>query len=184
MMNQIVEDWKQIAEFPEFAVSNYGRVMRIALQQSSRRTLFPVGMIRKAKLQNNGYLSMTFKRGRHTYHRPIHRLVAMAFIGPLPAGGETNHLDGNKLNNFIGNLEYTDRVGNARHAMKLGRLAYGERNALSKLTNEKVRWLRQQQGKQSLHALSRQLGMDRKTLRQAILGITWRHVPLEGAAAS
>lgn len=87
-----------------------------------------------------GYLitSLRVDGKRKTF--AIHRLLALAFI-PNPSNlGEVNHIDGNKLNNALDNLEWTTRGANIKHAYDNNlRSASGEKNARCKTTEETVR---------------------------------------------
>lgn len=68
----------------------------------------------------NGYLSTCLcgQDGKGRKHR-VHRLIALAFIGPCPEGWQINHKDGNRTNNVLLNLEYCTRVENMRHAREI-----------------------------------------------------------------
>ena len=62
------------------------------------------------------YLALTINSAPDKY---VHRIVANAFL-PNPEGKRTvNHIDGNKLNNRINNLEWSTYKENAQHAAKL-----------------------------------------------------------------
>ena len=50
----------------------------------------------------------------------VHKLVALAFLGPCPQNMEINHKDGNRKNNRISNLEYVTHAGNQAHAARVG----------------------------------------------------------------
>ncbi len=50
----------------------------------------------------------------------VHRLVAQAFIPNIDNKLEVNHIDGNKENNCINNLEWTTSSENMQHAFKTG----------------------------------------------------------------
>lgn len=108
-------------------------------------------------LNNRGYHSVGIKH--KTYM--VHRLVALAFIPNPEKKAFVNHLDGNKLNNHIDNLEWCTCQENNLHARQNGlhKQAIGHKinyqstdtkaKALanlkdkSKLTSEEVRWVRQ-----------------------------------------
>lgn len=57
----------------------------------------------------------------------VHRLVAIAHINNPTDLPEVNHKDGNRQNNNKGNLEWTDRIGNAIHAVQTGLKTYTNR---------------------------------------------------------
>ena len=55
-----------------------------------------------------------------------------AFVGPRPALHETNHIDGNKANNALSNLEYVTKSENTIHAVRLGLRPYSNRRGAPK----------------------------------------------------
>jgi hypothetical protein len=66
----------------------------------------------------------------------VHRLVAQAFLGESRL--TVNHIDGNKLNNELSNLEYLSVADNTRHAAKVLKAYSGEKNGRCKLTSSQV----------------------------------------------
>lgn len=91
-------------------VSNQGRV----------RSNLRDGRILKPTPDKKGYLRLRVTIGRKKYSFKVHRLVAEAFI-PNPEGKkQVNHIDGNKANNTVSNLEWVSNKENAYHAMRNG----------------------------------------------------------------
>lgn len=90
-----MEIWKDVNGFSNYEVSSYGRV----------RNKF-TNTIKKARVSNHGYyITDLFEKGKGST-KLIHRLVALHFINN-PENKETvNHIDGNKLNNDLSNLEW------------------------------------------------------------------------------
>lgn len=67
-----------------------------------------------------GYLRIGLRDKRNSRHwYGVHRIVAKAFIKPDPNRPYVNHIDGNKLNNRIDNLEWCTQSENAIHAFKM-----------------------------------------------------------------
>jgi hypothetical protein len=74
--------------------------------------------ILKQSIDSVGYLNVKLrKNGKITTYR-VHRLVARAFIPNSDNKPCVNHLDGNKLNNNIENLEWCTYSRNTRHAIE------------------------------------------------------------------
>ena len=113
MMEQ--EQWKPIQEFNgEYEVSNLGRV------RSMKRYYGMVGRIMPQTIQRKGYYAVTFWMNNKAYCRKVHRLVIEAFK-PNPDNLPCiNHIDGNKLNNHIDNLEWCTYQQNMQHAVRTG----------------------------------------------------------------
>lgn len=65
---------------------------------------------RQVALSTNGR-AKTFK---------VHRLIAKTFIPNLNSKPDVNHKDGNKANNYVGNLEWCTELENVQHAVRTG----------------------------------------------------------------
>ena len=86
------------------------------------------GQILKWQTNHNGYQFVCmdgkdhYELGRMSrYQRKVHRLVLIAF-NPVPGyeNLQVNHIDGNKLNNHISNLEWCTPLENTQHAVQNG----------------------------------------------------------------
>lgn len=74
----------------------------------------------KGKKDNRGYLTFHTTINKKCYHWGIHKLLALKYI-PNPENYPViNHIDGNKLNNSLDNLEWCTIGYNLKHAYKLG----------------------------------------------------------------
>lgn len=65
-----------------------------------------------------------------------HRLMYEVFVGFIPLGMEINHIDGNKSNNNVSNLELVSRRENMRKAVEIGLIKSGSDCLLSKGVNQ------------------------------------------------
>ena len=75
----------------------------------------------KGGIFSNGYRFVNLSvHGKHKNHL-VHRLVAEAFLNQRPVNKlYVNHIDGNKLNNHISNLEWCTQSENLKHAIAIG----------------------------------------------------------------
>lgn len=70
-----------------------------------------------------------YANGKRTTYN-VHKLVALAFFG-APMGRDVNHIDGDKRNNNVSNLEYCTRSENAKHAYSSGLKAKGQNHSMA-----------------------------------------------------
>lgn len=105
------EQWRGIATYPNYEVSNHGRVRRMWKHHTN---------LKKTRLNRFGYEVVHLSKDGTNKHFPIHRLVAMAFVDNPNNLPEVNHIDGNKENNCAGNLEWVSRSENMKHAYSIG----------------------------------------------------------------
>lgn len=81
----------------------------------------------------NGYPQVTlYKRNRGTKFY-IHRLIALSFIPNPDNLPEVNHIDSNRTNNSIDNLEWVSSSGNSNHAV-----TKGQRDHLARMTKQDI----------------------------------------------
>lgn len=114
------EIWKDIKGYEGcYQISNTGKVKSLARMRLSKGgSLAPVKeRILKLKTSKGGYLVVHLRNEDKQSHPSIHRLVAEAFI-PNPDNKPTvNHIDGNKQNNNVENLEWSTHSEQMNHAV-------------------------------------------------------------------
>lgn len=131
----IEERWKFIENYPDYEVSDKGKV------RSYKR-----GWLHFLKLikDQGGYFHVTLYNDKSYKTFRIHRLVLEAFIGYASNNYEANHKDGDKENNNFTNLEWVTSQENKEHAVKMGlrskKAVVGEKTSSAKLKDGEV-WL-------------------------------------------
>jgi hypothetical protein len=107
-MSDHQELWKDVPGYEGlYQVSSCGRIMR-------------GGRIRKPKKDHAGYLVVAFCKNGIEKEWKVHRLVALAFLRNPERKRVVNHIDGDKQNNWVENLEWATHSENIRHAYKTG----------------------------------------------------------------
>lgn len=115
------EIWKDVKEYEGlYQVSNYGRVKSISYFNHANKKSYPRNKILKPLKNEKGYLRIDLAKNGKSKKVRIHRLVAQTFISNPNNYQEVNHIDGNKQNNRVDNLEWCTHSYNMKHAVKLG----------------------------------------------------------------
>lgn len=166
----MIEVWKPIIQYDRrYLVSNTGRVRSFSSAMK--------GALMSPSLNSKGYLHVTITNKKKPICRRVHHLVIETFVGPRCKGMEVNHIDGNKLNNNLDNLEYITHTENMRHAVKIGliRVPKGEANWKSVLTQAKAEKIRElyETTKTSWNKLAKLFGVSKKTIGRVIKGQTY-----------
>ena len=118
-MNEI---WKDIEGYEGlYQVSNLGRV-------TSFDSIDKLGRIRKGRVLKGikdvkGYLLVKLYKNSIVYTKRLHRLVAETFIPNSENKPQVNHIDENKANNIVSNLEWMTAKENINHGTRNERMS-------------------------------------------------------------
>lgn len=131
------EIWKTIKGFENYKVSNTGKVYSLEKNK-----------VMKPWVINSGYQVIALVDREISKRMLVHRLVALNFIDNPLNKPQVNHIDGDKLNNNVDNLEWTTASENINHNKVLGRLdTHTAREALNKTQTKAVNQLDIETGK-------------------------------------
>lgn len=123
----VVEIWRPVeidgVRYPDYVVSSEGRIRNI----TTGRILRPQFIT--SKFSSKRYYHVGLKRpgdekapdGKPRKHSvSVHRIVLESFYGPCPEGLDTDHLDGDKSNNSLANLQRVRHGVNVKRAFTMG----------------------------------------------------------------
>lgn len=141
-------EWKEVKGYSDYEVSSEGDIRN----KETKQLITP-------HKNKNGYYSLKLYREHKPYTRMVHRLVAATFMGESDL--EVNHIDGNKANNRVSNLEYVSRSDNIKHAYAMGLIPVHA----PKVQGKRVRCLTNGKTYESIHEASKALAIDRHEIR-------------------
>lgn len=101
-------------------VYNITRTMKSSGLTHTRRYRLKGRILSQVDTGNSGYYQVFPSLEGKSYSIPVHRAVALAFIPNPENKPEVNHIDGNKHNNCVTNLEWATRDENHHHARENG----------------------------------------------------------------
>lgn len=168
------EGFKSIPQYNMYAVNGEG----IVINKRSRSI-----MSNYQNKHSDGYIRYNISatvNGVRKKHITAHKAVALTFIPNQENKLEVNHIDGNKSNNIVSNLEWTTLQENMKHKAEnnLCSPVTGERNVNSKLTEEAVKQIRYFSTEFGATAkfLSVKFGVALSTVSRVIRNESWKHV--------
>lgn len=121
-----LEIFREIEGYEHYLVSSWGKVYSIEAARQIYRSEGRIYETATRKLREltteetpKGYLRVyLYKNGKRKHHK-VHRLVAHAFIPNPEHKSQVNHIDGNKKNNSVTNLEWVTDEENKLHRNKI-----------------------------------------------------------------
>jgi hypothetical protein len=136
------------------------------------------GWVLKAVKDSGGYLTVNIKKDKLRTVR-IHRIMAECFLPNPNSLPVVNHIDGNKLNNSLDNLEWCSYSHNSKHA-RINNLTpkppllIGENNKRSKLTESQVMDIRL--SNLPTRELSKIYKVSKVSINNILIRKTWKHI--------
>jgi len=124
------EEWMNMINYETFyQVSNLGNIR--SLNRVSNKGIHYKGKNLKLSINGFGYLRFNACNGDTTKTIHVHRIVMLTFK-PIDKILQVNHIDGDKLNNNINNLEWCTDSENKKHAYKTGLMIGGNEYSKTK----------------------------------------------------
>ena len=178
------EVWKDVRGFEDtHLVSNTGKVIVKACQVSRTRVYSGKEVTHKytrsqkilrPTVSSDGYLNIYFKGSCHS----VHRWVANTFIPNPDNKPQVNHIDGDKTNNSIYNLEWCTPSENVAHSYKLGLASNkGERHPQSILKECHIPVIRAMSNQgMSSREIAPLFNVGDSTIRKVLTRKLWGHI--------
>lgn len=128
-----------------------------------------------SKCSSTGYLRV--KVNKKTLQ--VHQIMAVIYFGNKCIGKQINHIDGNKLNNRVDNLEPVSQKENLKHAIDnglYGRVYEGETNTSSKLKEFEVREILLNIDSLSERKLAMKYNVSKSLIHNILHRRNWKHI--------
>jgi len=105
------KEWRVYPECHSYVISKCGMI--VSLLREKPITLRP-------RPNNSGYMEVNLTLSEGSKMRTVHGIILETFVGRRPLGMQCNHIDGDKKNNKLENLEWVTPSENQKHALRNG----------------------------------------------------------------
>lgn len=167
---------REIPGFPDYYVTEDGIVISGNYYRQGHAQELKPGRIGPPKRH---YFAVSLPQEGTFVMWGVHRLVALAFIGPPPfEGAIVRHLNDDQLNNHVSNLAYGTRADNIKDAQANSGAFQGERIGIAKLTEGNVTEIRElyAAGGYTQEELGKMFGVTQSNVSFIIRRKGWRHI--------
>ena len=127
----------------------------------------------KPYLDRDGYKKVTLYINGKSKHYSIHRLVATIYLNNPDNKPEVNHINGNKLDNNVGNLEWVTRSENTQKAYNNKQFIV---TGKPKLTKEQVLEIKENKDNLNREQLARKYNISCSCIQHIKRGRTWKDI--------
>jgi len=117
------EIWKDVPQYEGmYQVSTKGRVRSLDRTYPTKKSkaFHKKGKVMSPNINNSGYYYLCLCNGKKHWYAKLHRIVAATFIPNPDNLPEVNHINGNKLDNSVENLEWCNHSDNHKHSYRIG----------------------------------------------------------------
>lgn len=167
--------WKDILNYNgDYQVSDTGLVKSVSRKGHDGRELGEK-LLRPYKMPN-GYMTVCLRKDGKTKRHYVHRLVCDAFVDNPKHLPVVNHVDGDKSNNNVDNLEWVSYSCNNQHAYDTGLKQCGSGFYSAKLTESDVINILKCGKYTTYENIAEMYGVSRATIRDVLERRTWKHI--------
>ncbi len=120
----ILEFWLPVRGYENYdEVSNFGNVKSLDrfVSAKSNGKRFQKGVVLRPGKDSRGYLQVCLNLNGENKMHLVHRLVVKSFMANDGLRNDVNHMDSDRTNNNLENLEWVTKSENQIHAYKAGR---------------------------------------------------------------
>lgn len=174
-----MERWKKVVGFPDYSVSDQGRVRRDVGGMGTR----PGKILNGWQREKYRHIAIRLQRDNSSFYDYVHRLVLEAFVGPCPEGMEGCHNDGDPTNNRLENLRWDTHKSNGADMVKHGTSNRGELQANAKLTEAEARAIKFGNLPGLQREIAEKFGIAERTVSDIRNGKRWAWLTEDGGAS-
>lgn len=169
------EVWRYIPFLKDYAVSNLGRI------KSNERVINNIKyseLLFKGTPRKEGYVRVEIRNNNKKIRYYLHRLIAISFLENPNNLPQVNHIDGNKSNNILSNLEWVSRKENAIHARDiLGVQQMGEKHYKTNFTDKDILAIKDMRHRGiKLREISSIYGVHLSTIGKIVTNVNWKQI--------
>lgn len=166
----MIEIWKDIPQYEGiYKCSNMGNIKRVVSNRCKKERILKGS-------SHRGYLMATLSKDDIHDRRMVHRIIASVFIENPHNKPQINHLDANKRNNCVSNLEWSTQSENIIHAHRLGNMG-GVRHGMSSFTEADILTIRLKYAYGATFSyLSKEYNRRKKIMKDIVTGVMFKNV--------
>lgn len=181
MVAVVTSNWRNIKGYEGlYQVSDCGEIKSLDRKSKRKDSGFNIykGKVLKQDKNNRGYNLITLNKNGVSKKILVHRIVAINFIENNENKKFVNHIDGDKRNNKVENLEWATFEENIKHAWEteIYKPIKSDSVHTAKLNSEKVKNIRKNTENKSVKELAEEYGVTSTTVSNVLNFKSWKDI--------